>query len=74
MWFLVRLLRVVFRAPLPHLHRFVLLLSFLPASRILQRQLDEIIGELGHGDSELFGLMVKVSAGKKLVTNLSLKE
>src|ERR1035438_4788303 len=58
MWFLLTLLGLVFFDPLPQLHRF-LLLCLLPPRGLLQRQLDQIIGELGHGDSALLGLVVK---------------
>lgn len=57
-WFLLVLLRLMFLNPLPHLHRF-LCLSLFPTRGLLQRQLDQIIGELGHGDSALPGLVVK---------------
>src|ERR1035441_5616210 len=47
MWFPLTLLGLVFRDLLPYLHCF---LCFFPARGLLQRQLDQIIGEAGHGD------------------------
>src|ERR1017187_5457876 len=58
MWFLLTLFGLVCFDPLPHLHRF-LCLSLFPSRGLLQRQLDQIIGEAGHGDSALLGLVVK---------------
>ena len=57
--FLRWLFCLVFLDPLPQPHLIVLCLCFFPASRIPQRQLDHIIGKLGHGDFTLLGLVVQ---------------
>jgi hypothetical protein len=56
---LLRLFRLVFALPLPQPHLFRLRLSLLPARRIPQPSVDQVIGELGHGDSEFLGLVIK---------------
>ncbi len=58
-WFLLTLLGPVFFDPLPQPHCFLLRPSLFPASRIPQSGFDQIIGELGHGDSTLLGFVVK---------------
>ena len=47
---------VVFLKPLPHPH---LLLCLSPTYAIPQTRLDDLVGELGHGDLASFGFMVK---------------